>query len=335
VTTSGHWLGRSVGLVLIAAAAAGCGGSSSGSPGTGLGSTPTTATEFCDAVSNVTAAANIRCFGGTTADWVGGDYCANLGKRTTIQYHADLAKDCLAKYTAMTSTMCSLTDLECYGQVLEGLVADGHPCTDSLDCASGGFCLIGDGTACNLSMCGSQAPIGSPCGTSGCQFGAVCDANDMCVAAVQGDVGAACDGATDQLCRDGLSCLVDPNSGGSAGVCQRLGEGQPCFQDFDCPLNDFCDTTCKPRIAVGQPCTDHPAGCLLLAACDPVTNRCKAAGHLGQPCGSFGLCSGSFCDRTDPNPVCTAHKDLGAACVSGDECKSGVCHDNVCTDCPS
>ena len=332
---------RTVAVVLMMAGL-GCGGGSSGG---GSGS-PATAEAFCEQSNAIYGPNSLRCAGGTAADWSSNAHCVAIGMaKANIQFDAAAAKDCLATIQTDAATMCN-PQPDCLAQVQKGLVPDGQPCTLNEECASAGsFCMSADDTTCAPLLCTGPSPVGAQCGPLGCVAGAGCDTTkNLCVPEVFGDVGATCSFDPTMQCKDGLDCVYIGND--ATGTCQTAAPPPPssgCTTDDDCDtFFEYCDTTCKPRLPVGQPCTDHPTACQLLSVCDPVTNRCSAAGHPGQPCGGFttpssifAYCATGFCDATDPKaPVCAAYKKLGAACTAGAECESGVCHNSVCTDCP-
>jgi hypothetical protein len=321
--------------VMAAMAAAGCGGSD-------LSVGPATAQAFCDSITDVFADAEVRCYGGSAADWAmqTGDTCADLAPlKATVQYDRSMAAGCLATIKARLATACT-AEFDCIDQAVKGLVPNGQPCTSSAECAPNVFCLRDDDTTCDQSVCTAQAAIGAPCGTAGCATGSTCGASGTCEALIRGDAGATCGDPVTQECKDGLICFMDPNSIATTGTCQASGLGTACATDFDCPLEAFCDRTCKARLAIGVDCTDHDNGCQVLAVCDLVTNRCAAAGHVGQPCGAYGFCLNGSCELGSGDPglstssTCVAPAALGAACQFGSDCASGVCHNEVCTDCP-
>jgi hypothetical protein len=327
-----------VGLCAVAAALGCNGGGSSGGPGTIGGGSLATLKGFCEQTSAIYATNDLRCIGGKASDYTSTDYCNKVGMATaTIQYDASAAKACVDTLQAAAATECA-PQPPCLTEVEKGLVPDGQPCTLVEECAIGSQCMRIDDTMCTPLLCTPPSPVGGSC-APGCVPEAICDSNFKCVAATFGDMGAACGDPFTALCKDGLVCALDPASTTGAGTCLPApAPSAMCTSDYDCnTLFEFCDTTCKPRLAVGASCTDHPTGCQALASCDAVTNRCVSAGHPGEPCGSvFQFCWQASCDdTTNPKaPVCVAYKPLGAACAMGYECTSGVCHDAVCTACP-
>jgi hypothetical protein len=333
MTGAGRRVGWVVGVAVLAAAL-GC------KPSAGNASLDTLE-GFCLQTNAVSVNGNLHCLGGTPFDYASNDYCAKFGM-AKIQYDAAAAMACVAE-TQAAATACR-TAPACTPQVEKGLVPDGQACSFDEECATGSFCVRSDDTSCTQRVCTSPAPVGSPCVPfPGCVPEGVCDGvPPTCIAATLGDVGAACGDRSTALCKDGLFCMVDPMSTVGAGTCQPTPTPPAggCLSDIDCDVvYEFCDAdmTCKPRIAAGQSCLDHPSGCQLLAACDPQTNRCRSGGRAGQPCSSvFNLCFfDSTCDFTNAKaPVCVALKMPGAACTNAFECASGVCRNSLCVSCP-
>src|SRR5258707_15881376 len=101
----GRGLGFCLVVVMAAVAAPGCGGSSDG------GDAPATAEAFCDSITNVFAATEARCYGGSEADWamqMGATSCASLGPlTTTVQYDRSKASACLATIKTRFATACT------------------------------------------------------------------------------------------------------------------------------------------------------------------------------------------------------------------------------------
>jgi hypothetical protein len=283
---------------------------------------------------NAFAKSGVRCYGGTLADWSSTAYCDTVdANSTTIRYDPTFAQTCVAALERITDTECSPT-FDCPESPVIGLVPDGAPCRNDLECMTGASCSSVDGTMCVQPTCTRPSPAGGPCAPS-CAPGAACDATTgLCVAGIGGDVGAVCGNYYSWACRDGLGCHARSTSPGAPYVCQRV-EGAPCQQDSDCAPQDFCDTVCTVRFVEGTPCAAHPSGCKLLATCDAATMRCASAGHLGEPCGANGLCVDSWCDDSLPSPTCAPTKDTGQACIQAVECKSHACAGSVCVDCPA
>jgi hypothetical protein len=291
-----------LGLALMSAMA--CGPGSQSLEGGVVDAGPlATAKDFCREVWAQYAISEARCYGGAPSDWASAtalETCSALDAlKTTIRYERDKASACLDELKARVATEC-YPMLDCLDQVVVGLVANGQPCTHSAECGHNVTCLRADDTTCGRPVCTPLPALGAPC-EAACAPGGVCDLATMtCVAAV---------------------------------VTLR---GEPCEQDWDCALEDFCDTTCKPRLPVGASCARAPTGCVPLAACDFGTSTCVAAGRPSQRCGLGGFCLDGFCIG-DPaaEGLCSSPLGLGAPCFSGAQCSTGVCGGSVmCTACP-
>lgn len=125
-------------------------------------------------------------------------------------YHGDRARACVDAESALTcSTWGGLFGMKmppaCAG-VLVGALADGSPCYNSEDCASG--------------YCGDTAT-----------------GQGACVAPVK--LGERCELAP---CASGLTCVSDPSSGGPNTCGHEFPDGSPCLYDADCQ-SGICSTT--------------------------------------------------------------------------------------------
>jgi hypothetical protein len=132
-------------------------------------------------------------------------------------------------------------------------------------------------------------------------------------------------------------CVVEPR--GKAGdpcgdTCTEHGSSSECFGSTSstgtarCYTNDglYCDQTCKPLIAVGQPC--EAEGCVDGAYC--TGGSCAALPAAGEPCAQTYVCGADlYCDL---NTTCQKRKADGQACQDGSECVAGNCQSGVCGD---
>jgi len=203
-----------------------------------------------------------------------------------VVYDADAAGACVAAIQKAAST-CSGLDMgiaSACANILKGTLQDGESCTSDAQCAA----PPGGDAYC-------EVPLDAPSG--------------VCVVHARGKAGDPC-GATCTEHSDGSSeCGSSSTSTGNA----------------TCYTNDglYCDQTCKPVIAVGQPCEFE--GCAMGAYCG--NGFCTAYPAVGEACGQGYLCAeGAFCQGT----TCQALLADGQACESGDQCKSGHCAGTVC-----
>jgi hypothetical protein len=297
-----------------------------------------TPTQFCRAFAAQYAVTNARCFGGSEFEWTvsleaqcGG--LAGFFATHTISYDRAAADECLAQLSADVATSCRLS-VACYDDVIQGRLAAGQPCADSTQCAGGpnGRCEKTDITAaCSPRVCALYPSVGEPCDYV-CALGAECGADHLCHPVMGLGVGAPCDDVS-QICSQNLSCRPDPSSSTGGRICRELGEGLPCLTDDDCPYEDACDTTCKPRLPPGSSCADWPTACFDLGMCDPTTKICVEVGHLGQACGRNGLCVEGSCELLFLSG-CFAASGLGGFCLEDRDCAEGVCGGGTCVACP-
>ncbi|MBI4703336.1 MAG: hypothetical protein HY744_19645, partial [Deltaproteobacteria bacterium] len=198
---------------------------------------------------------------------------------------------------------------KCYGKL-----AQGKPCTEAAECASG-FCPAQDKVCCN-NACGSTCEactaakkgsgLDGTCGyvTKGtspdndCVANNLCDGNGLCKL-VNGQ-GCNTDGqCLNALCRDLYCCNATCggncdacNVGGKLGICSVIAKGQ-----------------------AGSPsCTPY--------LCDGVLATCPAACAVDGDCAASAYCDGS--------KKCVAKKANGAVCVGNNECTNGNCIDGYC-----
>jgi hypothetical protein len=203
-----------------------------------------------------------------------------------VVYDADAAGACIAALQKAAST-CSSFDVEsasaCAG-IFKGTLQEGAACTSSMQCATP---VAGD-AYCDV-------PLDGQSGT--------------CVVHARGKAGDACNATCTDYPDGSGECSSSTSSTGTA----------------TCYTNDglYCDQTCKPVIAVGQPCEIE--GCAMGAYCN--NGFCTAYPAAGEACAQGYLCAqGTFCQGS----TCQAQLADGQACESGDQCKSGSCSGGVC-----
>jgi hypothetical protein len=298
---------QGLGVAALVLAVSACGGSGP--------STPTTPAAFCGAWNQLEDATLARCYGGAAKDYAAGDsgYCALLDAlvaKGTISFDSSKAADCLAQARDAMAKSCYY-DARCYYDVLAGQIANGGACTDAAECPPGSECVIADAYMCHTKMC---APVFVPPGD---------------VVAKEGEPCAL--GGSFATCELGLGCQPDGSGG---GVCRLSQQGSACQISLECPLEDYCDGTCKPRRAVGAPCLDHDDACVLRAVCDSKSQSCKAAGGPGEPCGTYGYCLVGSCTVNLATLTCLVDAPVGTPCTDVYQCASGLCINNACAACP-
>jgi len=203
-----------------------------------------------------------------------------------VTYDANAAGACIAALKKAAST-CSGFDVEtataCKG-IFKGSLQAGETCTSSVQCAA-----PSNGDAhCDV-------PLDAPSGT--------------CVVNTRGKSGDAC-GATCTEHQDGSSDCSGSSSSSGTAICYT---------------NDglYCDQTCKPVIALGQPCEID--GCALGAYC--ATGVCTAYPTAGQACADGYLCAdGLFCDGS----ACQTQLANAQLYETDDWCQSGYCSNGAC-----
>jgi len=194
-----------------------------------------------------------------------------------------------------------------------------------------GDCSDSDGVWCVEGNYCSSASKCTPYGRDGeacpCADNYWCDASNKC--RPKGKLNTDCSESTTasfmSRCEEGLGCR--PTAIGQSGpgnfVCTAaVGQGEPCFTNFNCQVPLFCE---------------------------PTSSRCQAPGSKGEAChagfpldscqaGLFCQCTGTGCTAGTTGPgVCQARADNGAACAHSSGCKSGICTNQKCvasTACP-
>ncbi|MFT3839945.1 MAG: hypothetical protein QM723_23360 [Myxococcaceae bacterium] len=165
------------------------------------------------------------------------------------------------------------------------------------------------------------------------------------------------------------ACDNSPLSG-SSGPCSTIstpasGEGQGCFNSYDCTKagdgcggTNSCAMVCEPAGPLGSPCpcndglrcdqstglcsNPHNVGeacqqfnsneCVAVATCDGTSGTCVSLPGPGAPCYNGYSCAPSaYCDTSSTNHMCVARVGQNQPC-SFDTCTDGLyCNYNLST----
>jgi hypothetical protein len=258
----------------------------------------------------------------------------------TMSYSPEQAAACVSSLRELT---CSGTDFPdaCFG-VFRGAAPPGTVTSSPDECAFGW----------EPESCGGECCAGT-------------------CAAGRGVVDTGSDGREGERC--GLvehgfqSCW--PRLACREGTCVRLGAGDECLANIECPAGLACNGVCESSRAEGETCvrrdgedtcdhvglrcdaTDHcrrfaveseacsqDQPCRRGLLCDDTAGRCRAVLEAGAPCDGFGVCAdGLFCPYFASDAVCTPLLEAGATCDMHTDCVSGACLAEVCapvTTCP-
>ncbi len=283
----------------------------------------------------------LTCTDGTVTAY----HCAGNSANCVGQQQANCTP-----FTCLDATQCRTactTDTDCVAGTFcesgacSGVLADGQPCTDDVQCANKHCANIGVGTL------SSDNGSGGAGGDSGLGAGGDGGANGG------SDIrGVCCDTACSGTCEACKRSLR--NDRGIDGTCENVPSGTDplasCPEDLNnkCGDDGLCDATgnCRQRPAgtacgstscvgnsvQGQIC--NGGGTCINASgstpCDPyLCSDVNGSEQCTNPCASDTDCqSGFYCDVA----TCVEKLALGKACSSNIVCASGFCVDGLCCD---
>ncbi len=270
-----------------------------------------------------------------------------------IVYHPLLGDACLGQLAA-----CGLINQlppACLAAI-EGLVATGKDCRDSLDCGGDAYCDAGGGLQECPGACAPWKQDGEPCAAdTECARGFKCLGSPALCTDPAAD-GEPCTSQDD--CDYYLLCVnVDDRR-----ICERQLHvstapfGEPCGaleEPFSAPLcagRLVCasgepgaagagatqQATCQETVSPGEAC--HPAflnQCPQGQYCDTATLRCIPLPTTGQACVDLDyLWITDECQPQhgcSPAGICEARRPNGEICQNDAQCLSTKCSDNHCT----
>jgi hypothetical protein len=242
----------------------------------------------------------------------------------TIEYHGDLARQCVDLLAGERCTTWDLVDfhhaaVDLCLPVFEGKVAEGGRCVIEDECVGDGLCLTDPccTMACCAGACGPPRqllpPIGAECSWwNGCGEGAWCrlDAGGgmyVCTALI----------ASGGACEDYASCarpnLCDIDIASGMGTCRLPPDtGEACDPErLSCKDGrDYCNTqtlVCTRREAPGAACTQD-SECVGYATCNGTS--CVGRPSQGETCDPYEClgdleCTGGTCQPPPDVPGCT------------------------------
>ncbi|MBM4346031.1 MAG: hypothetical protein FJ100_21870 [Deltaproteobacteria bacterium] len=261
-----------------------------------------------------------------------------------LTYDAVAAGACIAALKETCDGLDLVTGPPPCQQMYQGSLKDGAACNFNVECASH-YCY---GPENCPRFCKKRVALGGVCGKADlCVAGAVCFGG-KCVANVLKDVGAACG---ELKCKKGLYCnekekCAPLNKAGQA--CDLSGSCVPGSQCIDSGTGG----SCQPMPKSGEPCSPNPfSDASVLCAAGLICfhtggddGTCKPKAAIGGPCTNTSDCGGwdmnCFAATAGGTKTCQLLPSKGGACQPGDlafgqwsgcldpyTCSSGVCID--------
>jgi hypothetical protein len=257
----------------------------------------------------------------------------------TMSYSPEQAAACVAALRDLTCSRGDFPD-DCFG-VFRGAAPPGTVTSSPDECAFGWTPESCDGACCTGTCSAGGGIIGTwSDGAEGARCGLVPDGFQSCQARLACDEGTCVRLGAGDECLANIDCPAGLACNGVCGPSRE--EGETCVrvngEDTCDHVGLWCDTTdhCRRFAVEGEACTeDQPCRRGLL--CDETAGRCRAVLAEGEPCGDFRVCAdGLFCPFVS-GAVCTPWLEAGAACDMHTDCVSGACVASVCapvTTCP-
>lgn len=293
-----------------------CSGEDSGSSGYSGGPVPlsgyagTAAEVVCDTFAPCCQSAGIPIDGAACRATMKKNLEASLEQAdsTKYRYDPDAAGECLGRYHELVGDSCRLEgDIsEPCEHVFIGTVAEGQPCSTSMECA------IGEGDSVDCDSSSSSEPgvcVVDRRGQSGdpCYWTCISEGSGRICTGSGGTEGP---GQSRCFMDDGLYCS-------DAGTCMAQKDtGAECFQDDECK-SGRCDGStrlCAARAAIGEPCTST-SDCIDTAYCGDA-NQCAPKQANGAPCTFSSDCVSDSCSDTGQcQPATTTDGAIGLLCV--------------------
>jgi hypothetical protein len=231
------------------------------------------------ACSTETECDDYLCLSGTCRPGHSGEPCAPWGKcdsglacsRSGCVTPLAANAACTPDYDACgTGLVCETTGMDDAGlstgicQTPQTPTA-GQPCFNGV-CASSAWC----DTTLAQPMCRAPGTSGQACigGTLGvCATGLVCD-GDAKKCQAPSTAGGPCSPYWSNTCATGYGC-------GPAKTCEaKVAAGAACDGSGVCPLNYYCDGTCKPAKLPGTACSGIDGECIG-GQCDTTRSKCN------------------------------------------------------------
>jgi hypothetical protein len=319
---------------MLLGAVGACGGSSdtslsSGGPVALSSIPPLYAGAYCTALQNclgplfTVAMAGTDCTAQTTQRIVNSDFSMfqskiDAGKMT---YDGSKAQGCIDAIAARTCDGLDTRPIPACQAAIDGTITTGGDCDLDAECkggASGAFCQSASGTC--PGKCAALLVAGQACTKNDqCASGLECSTStNKCVQPAA--AGAACKGADQPPCANGLICMGDNTT--TAGTCKARADAFTAAASASCDLKtQFC--------VAGQSCAVSAiVGTSITGTC--VATGGYAAGAACKPTFPDACASGNYCKTTTLAPfdgTCTALPQKGEDC--GKQWSGDVCGPNL------